>query len=116
LVVALLCVLYVMERPGTIAIGSPSPDGIRVIDANFYNNMEYPPTKYPIGPCGSECWFYKEWDGVEVTVPAGKQWVVIVTEGVWDRSWGLPPYNAGTGYYFEVGRGGRDYKQFGGRA
>ena len=33
LVVALLCVLYVMERPGTIAIGSPLPtNGIRVIE------------------------------------------------------------------------------------
>ena len=42
LVAALFCVFYVMERPGTIAFGSPNPKGeIGVIDAGVVGENKY---------------------------------------------------------------------------
>jgi len=110
LVVALLCVLYVMERPGTIAIGSPNPKGeIRVIDAHGYRAMEIGAYYWE----GGECRASKMWDHVKVTVPEGKQWMVIVAPAPWDPSWGSYPNLESTyGYYFEYTYkgGGQEYR------
>ena len=89
LVVALLCVLYVMERPGTIAIGAPSPNGIRVIEWD-YLGPEFDSSgdrsrrtwwnQYYAGrECYGEPKAYKVWNSVEKTVPEGKVWIVIVS-------------------------------------
>ncbi|MCK4392912.1 hypothetical protein KAX17_08395 [Candidatus Bipolaricaulota bacterium] len=77
LVVALLCALYVMERPGTVAIGSPSPSGIRLVTWDH------------VGPYSRSWWDnardgvppqpMKAWNSVEKTVPEGKAWIVIVS-------------------------------------
>jgi hypothetical protein len=105
LVVALLCVLYVMERPGTIAFGSPSSGGVRVIEADVVGRNSI---------FSAECWSdhcpdHVIWDNANVTVPEGKKWIVIVTPGQWDY-WDYERYGAwyvkfpdvvGTGYYFE---------------
>jgi len=111
LVVALLCVLYVMERPGTIAIGSPieSPKGeIRVIDAYCRSGMYVgaphgsPPSFYMGNKCNDE----KRWDRVKVTVPEGKQWMVILAPAPWNPSWGsYPNLESSYGYYFECKNG-----------
>lgn len=99
LVVAPLCVLYVMERPGTIAIGSPNPYGeIRVIDAHGYRAMNLGAYYWE----GGECRASKMWDHVKVTVPEGKQWMVIVGPAPWVPSWGsCPNLDSTYGYYFE---------------
>lgn len=79
LVVALLCVLYVMERPGTIAIGAPSPSGIRLVEWAA------------VGPHFCMDWgddwqwwtshtsVRRVWSSVDKTVPEGKAWIVIVS-------------------------------------
>jgi len=96
LVVALLCVLYVMERPGTIAIGSPLPtNGIRVIECGEVGESATgsgePPTVYVNASnkvCGVQVWGdinRVAWK--KITVPEGKKWIVIVSPG---GSGGLP--------------------------
>ena len=101
LVVALLCVLYVVERPGTIAIGSPAGSpagGIRVIDAYGYTDIGSHDLSDRQG-----CRAVKVWDHVDVTVPEGKQWMVVVTPATWNPSWGSlsSPDVMSSGYYFE---------------
>ena len=79
LVVAGFCLLYVMERPGTIAIGSPSPNGIRLVEWGYVG-----PERYDEWDSWREWGGYyprpvKIWDSVEKTVPEGKAWIVIVS-------------------------------------
>ena len=101
LVVALLCVLYVMERPGTIAFGSPSSGGVRVIDAAVFARLNwdlYDSNRFQ----GDTCRALKVWDDIEVTVPEGKIWMVIVGAVPWNPSWGSAPnFDTRYGYYFE---------------
>lgn len=111
LVVASFCLLYVMERPRKIAIGSPAGN-IRVIESGFLGeNRRLSPDEKP-------GWDKKIWDGIQVTVPEGKKWIVIVApgewyiyspEGDWDPRLGAypsvyPPLFS-TGYYFRYREG-----------
>jgi len=108
LVVALLCVLYVMERPGMIAFGSPNSKGeIRVIDAHGYRAMHLGAYYWEGGKCRAS----KMWDHVKVTVPEGKEWMVIVAPAPWDPSWGsCPNLESSYGYYFEYTSTSGEYR------
>lgn len=77
LVVAAFCVLYVTERPGAIALGAPSPSGMRLVAWDYVGPLFYSrwdDTGYCAYPHPA-----KVWDSVEKTVPEGKAWIVIVS-------------------------------------
>ena len=104
LVIAAFCLLYVVEQRGAIAIGSPSPNGIRVIEAGQVGAPLYEGTRtssycgdaeavyWPSGWYSEqEAWFGRTcgtciWSHRKVTVPEGKIWMIIVsltTLGTW---------------------------------
>lgn len=92
LAVAVSCLLYVMERPGMIAVGSTSLNGARVIALGYIG-----PVFAPGDPAGrdwarngwsryyegsgdyGEPQSFTVWDSVKKTVPKGKVWIVIVS-------------------------------------
>jgi len=96
LVVALLCVLYVVERPGTIAIGSPVGNTIRVIEYGYLGPVNFYEVDYWRRSAG-ELFFTKVWDGVDVTVPEGKSWIVIVSPA-------YGPHEVADELYYTYGR------------
>ena len=80
LVFALLCVLYVMERPGTIALGSPSPNGMRLVEWGAVGpNRPYLWDGHYGAPYGFPATAIAAWRSVDKTVPEGKAWIVIVS-------------------------------------
>ena len=112
LVIAAFCLLYVVEQRGAIAIGSPSPNGIRVIEAGqvggpLYEGAETSPDWFWAQKIELVhwCWWYRPeeasfskkeyvgeyiWYHRKVTVPAGKKWMIIVsstTAGIWTKGW-----------------------------
>jgi len=112
LVIAVFCLLYVVEQRGAIAVGSPWPNGIRVIEAGqvgvpLYEGEETShdcfwaqKIELVYWPSGGEKTFFSEkgyvgeyiWYHRKVTVPAGKKWMIIVsptTMGGWTVGWRL---------------------------